>query len=225
MICIVSLTVSISRSGNNRGAANDIERATDLARKMVMQYGMSDRFGLMALSNASSQYLDGSAMVNCADSTAAAADEEVQKLLSTCYADAIRILQDNRTLLDDIALYLLQKETITADSHWTRRTVKFQPVKTPFLSKPPPLQSSRDGGLLFHQGAFASAAVTISIQDPNGASLTAGEDYTIYYWQSGGPEQTTTPIVKDVTEQTWNYRIDLFDYPRSMTMRSISTRR
>lgn len=56
-------------------------------------------------------------------------------------------------------------------------------------------------------------AVTISIQDPNGASLTAGEDYTIYYWQSGGPEQTTTPIVKDVTEQTWNYRIDLFDYP------------
>lgn len=97
------------------GAANDIERATDLARKMVMQYGMSDRFGLMALSNASSQYLDGSAMVNCADSTAAAADEEVQKLLSTCYADAIRILQDNRTLLDDIALYLLQKETITGD--------------------------------------------------------------------------------------------------------------
>ena len=95
------------------GAANDIERATDLARKMVMQYGMSDRFGLMALSNASSQYLDGSAMVNCADSTAAAADEEVQKLLSTCYADAIRILQDNRTLLDDIALYLLQKETLS----------------------------------------------------------------------------------------------------------------
>jgi cell division protease FtsH len=97
------------------GAANDIERATDLARKMVMQYGMSDRFGLMALSNTSNQYLDGSAMVNCADSTAAAADEEVQKLLSSCYEDAIRILQENRALLDDIALYLLQKETITGD--------------------------------------------------------------------------------------------------------------
>ena len=97
------------------GAANDIERATDLARKMVMQYGMSDRFGLMALSNTGNQYLDGSAMVNCADSTAAAADEEVQKLLSSCYQDAIDILQQNRALLDDIALYLLQKETITGE--------------------------------------------------------------------------------------------------------------
>ena len=97
------------------GAANDIERATDLARKMVMQYGMSDRFGLMALSNTGNQYLDGSAMVNCADSTAAAADEEVQKLLSSCYQDAIDTLQQNRALLDDIALYLLQKETITGE--------------------------------------------------------------------------------------------------------------
>ncbi len=97
------------------GAANDIERATDLARKMVMQYGMSDRFGLMALSNTGNQYLDGSAVVNCADSTAAEADEEVRKLLSQCYDDALRLLSEHRSLLDEVALYLLQKETITGD--------------------------------------------------------------------------------------------------------------
>jgi cell division protease FtsH len=97
------------------GAANDIERATDLARKMVMQYGMSDRFGLMALSNSGNQYLDGSAVVSCADTTAAEADEEVRKLLSACYEDAIQLLRENRSLLDEVALYLLQKETITGD--------------------------------------------------------------------------------------------------------------
>jgi len=97
------------------GASNDIERATDLARKMVTQYGMSERFGLMALSDVTSQYLDGQAVMNCADSTAAAADEEVKKLLSTCYDKACEILRANRPLLDEIAMYLLQKETITGD--------------------------------------------------------------------------------------------------------------
>ena len=97
------------------GASNDIERATDLARKMVTQYGMSDKFGLMALSTVSNPYLDGSTMMNCADSTASAADAEIQSLLAKCYADAKRILAEHRGLLDEIALYLLQKETITGD--------------------------------------------------------------------------------------------------------------
>ena len=97
------------------GASNDIERATDLARKMVTQYGMSDKFGLMALSSVSNPYLDGSTMMNCADSTASAADAEIQSLLAKCYADAKKILAAHRSLLDEIALYLLQKETITGD--------------------------------------------------------------------------------------------------------------
>ena len=97
------------------GASNVIERATDLARKMVTQYGMSDKFGLMALSTVSNPYLDGSTMMNCADSTASAADAEIQSLLAKCYADAKRILAEHRGLLDEIALYLLQKETITGD--------------------------------------------------------------------------------------------------------------
>ena len=97
------------------GAANDIERATDLARKMVTQYGMSEKFGLMALSTVQSQYLDGAATMNCADSTASEVDQEVQKLLSNCFEQAKALLREHRALLDEIALYLLQKETITGD--------------------------------------------------------------------------------------------------------------
>ena len=97
------------------GASNDIEHATELARKMVTQYGMSDRLGLMALSTVSNPYLDGSTMMNCADSTSSAADEEIHKLLMDCYADAKNILVEHRALLDEIAMYLLSKETITGD--------------------------------------------------------------------------------------------------------------
>ncbi len=101
------------------GASNDIERATELARKMVTQYGMSDKLGLMALSTVSNPYLDGSTMMNCADSTSSAADEEIHKLLMDCYEDAKRLLTEHRALLDEIAMYLLTKETITGDEFMT----------------------------------------------------------------------------------------------------------
>ena len=97
------------------GASNDIERATDLARKMVMQYGMSDRIGLMALTTKGNEYIDGQSYTDCAQTTAAAADEEVRKLLNDSYDQAKKILTENRGLLDEVALYLLQKETITGD--------------------------------------------------------------------------------------------------------------
>ena len=101
------------------GASNDIERATELARKMVTQYGMSDKLGLMALSTVSNPYLDGSTMMNFADSTSSAADEEIHKLLMDCYEDAKRLLTEHRALLDEIAMYLLTKETITGDEFMT----------------------------------------------------------------------------------------------------------
>ncbi len=97
------------------GASNDIERATELARKMVTQYGMSDKLGRMALSTVSNPYLDGSTMMNCADSTSSAADEEIHKLLMDCYADAKKLLVEHRSVLDEIAMYLLTKETIPGD--------------------------------------------------------------------------------------------------------------
>ena len=97
------------------GAANDIQRATELARKMVTQYGMSEKIGLMALAAAQNEYLDGKAYMDCAQTTADDADAEVRALLAACYEEAKKVLQDNRGLLDEIALYLLEKETITGD--------------------------------------------------------------------------------------------------------------
>ena len=97
------------------GAANDIQRATELARRMVTQFGMSEKIGLMALAATHNEYLDGQSYMDCAQSTAAQADSEVRELLNTCYSKAKALLLDNRELLDEIALYLLQKETITGD--------------------------------------------------------------------------------------------------------------
>ena len=95
------------------GASNDIERATDLARKMVTMFGMSDTFGVMGLATVRSQYLDGGYGLNCAPDTAAQVDKEVQELLSQCFEEAKNIIRENRELMDKIAEYLLQKETIT----------------------------------------------------------------------------------------------------------------
>ena len=97
------------------GAANDIERATNIARNMITRFGMSDKFGLMALSTVNSQYLDDTISMTCADSTASEVDSEIRKLLAACYDAAKELLTENRSLLDEIALYLLQKETITGD--------------------------------------------------------------------------------------------------------------
>lgn len=97
------------------GAANDIQRATALAKNMVALYGMSEELGLMAPAVVQNQYLDGQAAMDCSNETAAAVDAAVQKLLSSCYAEATQLLTDNRSLLDEIAQYLLTKETITGE--------------------------------------------------------------------------------------------------------------
>ena len=95
------------------GAANDIERATELARNLVARFGMCDEFDMMALGSVQSQYLDGSYSMTCAQETYAAADRETIKIIRQCHREAKEILQSNRELLDKIAAYLLQKETIT----------------------------------------------------------------------------------------------------------------
>ena len=95
------------------GASNDIEKATSIARNMVTQYGMSDRFGLMGLATVESQYLEGRSVLNCSDVTAAGVDEEVRKILEQCYEEAKSILAENLDVMDQIADYLIQKETIT----------------------------------------------------------------------------------------------------------------
>ena len=95
------------------GAANDIEKATNIARSMVTQYGMSKKFGLMRLESVESRYLDGRTVMNCADVTAADVDAEVMKILKEGYKEAKRLLKDNRKVMDELADFLIQKETIT----------------------------------------------------------------------------------------------------------------
>ena len=97
------------------GASNDIQRATALAKNMITLYGMGDALGLMAPASVHNQYLEGQAYMDCSQETAALVDKEVQKLLEKSYAEAKRLLTDNRELLDEISEYLLAKETITGD--------------------------------------------------------------------------------------------------------------
>ena len=95
------------------GASNDIEKATSIARAMVTQYGMSKKFGLIGLQTIESQYLEGRAVMNCSHVTAAEVDSEVMRILKECYDEALTLLRENRTILDKIAAYLIEKETIT----------------------------------------------------------------------------------------------------------------
>ena len=95
------------------GAANDIEQATKVARAMITQYGMSEKFGLMGLATQEDQYLSGHAVLNCGDDTATEVDHEVMKLLHASYEEAKNLLSAHRNSLDKIAEYLIRKETIT----------------------------------------------------------------------------------------------------------------
>ena len=97
------------------GASNDLQKATSMAKHMVALYGMSEELGLMAPAVVHNQYLEGSAQMDCSEQTAAKVDTAVQDLLNHCYADAVKLLTENRTLLDEISQHLLTKETITGE--------------------------------------------------------------------------------------------------------------
>ena len=95
------------------GASNDIEKATSLARSMVTQYGMSDKFGLMGLESVESRYLDGSPVRHCGEETSGEIDKEVMKILQQCYDEAEEIIRNNMDALESIGEYLFEKETIS----------------------------------------------------------------------------------------------------------------
>ena len=95
------------------GASNDIEQATRIARAMVTQYGMSEKFGLIGLESVQNRYLDGRPVMNCGEATASEIDQEVMKMLKEAYAEAKRLLSEHRDTMDKIAEFLIEKETIT----------------------------------------------------------------------------------------------------------------
>ena len=143
------------------GAANDIEQATKVARAMITQYGMSDRFGLMGLADTQSQYLDGRAVLNCGDATATEIDHEVMKLLKVSYDEAKRLLSANREALDKIADFLIQRETITG-KEFMRIFREIKGIKEPEEKK----RIAEKGG------ASAAPAINVPADAQNG---TAGD--------------------------------------------------
>ena len=119
------------------GAANDIQQATNLARAMVTQYGMSEKFGLMGLESQENQYLTGRTVLNCGDATAADIDQEVMKILKNAYDEAIRLLSDDREAMDKIAAFLIEKETITGK--------EFMKIFREMKGLPEPEEKKEDG--------------------------------------------------------------------------------
>ncbi len=120
------------------GAANDIEKATGIARSMVTQYGMSKKFGLMGLESVESRYLDGRTVMNCADATAADVDEEVMRTLKESYKEAKKLLKENRKVMDKLADFLIKKETITGK--------EFMKIFREIKGIPEPEDEEKNGG-------------------------------------------------------------------------------
>ena len=147
------------------GAANDIEQATRIARAMVTQYGMSEKFGLMGLATQENQYLTGRTVLNCGDATAAEIDTEVMKMLKNAYAEAKRLLSENREAMDQIAAFLIEKETITGKEFMKI----FRQVKgIPEPEEGKKEEKSRMGGEFAEDAASqpVQAAGTTQVQDP-----------------------------------------------------------
>ena len=120
------------------GASNDLQRATALARDMIARYGMSRELGLLSPTVVSNQYLDGHSSLDCSQETAALVDKASQKLLEECYREDHKLLLDNRALLDEIAEYLLVKETITGEEMMAfvkadqeKQTAEAEPAEAP----------------------------------------------------------------------------------------------
>ena len=141
------------------GASNDIEKATKVARAMITQYGMSEKFGLIGLESIQNRYLDGRAVMNCGEATAAEIDSEVMQMLKVAYAEAKRLLLENREALDKIAAFLIEKETITGkefmqifhevrgiadDSEKKEERIAMKPVETATATEKPMLEAEQE---------------------------------------------------------------------------------
>ena len=150
------------------GASNDIEKATKVARAMITQYGMSEKFGLIGLESIQNRYLDGRAVMNCGEATAAEIDSEVMQMLKVAYDEAKRLLLENREALDKIAAFLIEKETITGkefmqifhevrgiadDSEKKEERIAMKPVETATATEKPMLEAEQETSVTAEDGA------------------------------------------------------------------------
>lgn len=139
------------------GAANDIEMATRIARAMVTQYGMSDEFGMMSLETVENRYLDGRPALNCGEETAAQIDKVVQRMIADAYADAIKMLEENREVLDRISDYLYEKETITGK--------EFMKIFREMKGLPEPEDDKKQSGQTDNAGGTEGQHVDVQVSD------------------------------------------------------------
>lgn len=175
------------------GASNDIEKATQIARAMITQYGMSEKFGLMSLETVESKYLDGSARLNCSDETAAMIDDEVKELLKECFEEAKKLLSENRDVLDEIAKYLYEKETITGK--------QFMEIYRKIKGIPEPVDTS-------HMTISEKVAESVSFNEDGSYSSTVNQAPPAPWEhpqqteaQQPSPEQTDKDVPAQNTEK------------------------
>ena len=143
------------------GAYDDIKKATNLAKTMITRYGMSDRFGLVALSTVEDEYLSGRASMNCAQATEAEVDDEVKKLIASCYEEAKQIIRENREVMEQLARYLYDHETITGK--------EFMKIFREAKGIPEPVDTS-----LFSTSEKVAESVTFN-EDGSYSSTVSGE--------------------------------------------------
>ena len=175
------------------GASNDIQQATKLARAMVTQYGMSEKFGLMGLESQENQYLSGRAVLNCGDATAAEIDNEVMKILKNAYQEAISLLSDNRDAMDQSADFLIEKETITGKEFMKI----FRRVKG--IPEPEENETEEEKESAADKTEQDDAAKEAESQKPE---ITAGLEETETTGADAGTEETKTAGADAGTEET-----------------------
>lgn len=154
------------------GASNDIEKATSMARSMVTQYGMSEEFGMVGLESIQNRYLDGRAVLNCGEQTAAQIDKEVMRILKDCYQKAEAMLSENREVMDKIAEYLYEKETITGKQFMKiYREVKGipEPAETKNETKDEPNNETTNEEVTAKESTVEDAAVKDATVEDNEA--------------------------------------------------------
>ena len=169
------------------GAANDIEQATRIARAMVTQYGMSDKFGLMGLATREDQYLSGRTVLNCSDETAADIDKEVMMILKEAYDEAKQMLSENRDALDAIAAFLIEKETITGK--------EFMKILREIKGLPEPEEGSRESRLEEKKESPDRGA----LQETESSVAEAAEESEADCLPSGAPADSDTGDSGNVT--------------------------
>ena len=163
------------------GAANDIQQATNLARAMVTQYGMSEKFGLMGLESQENQYLTGRTVLNCGDATAADIDQEVMKILKNAYDEAKRLLSDDREAMDKIAAFLIEKETITGK--------EFMKIFREVKGLPEPEEKKEEGEGVPDTEHLEKADAAESAEAENTEAENAGTEHVAENSSEEKPEQ------------------------------------